>query len=77
MDEVLPPKYKDTMFGFMLHTPGRVNGGFPLYAENEESKRAWKEALQRVIEGTVEPVDELAAIIPYEEDDDPLYATIH
>ena len=63
------------MFGFMLHTPGRVNGGFPLYAENEDSKKAWMEALQRVIERTVEPADQSVAIVTYEEDEE-LYASI-
>ena len=75
MDEVLPPKFKDTMFGFMLHTPGRGNGGFPLYAENEEAKKAWMEALRRVIEDLIEPADESVAPSTYEEDED-IYATI-
>ena len=75
MDEILPPKFKDTMFAFMLHIPGRGNGGFPLYAENEESKKAWMEALQRVIEASVEPADESVATSTYEEDED-IYATI-
>ena len=74
-DEVLPAKFKDTMFSFMLHTPGRGNGGFPLYAENEESKKAWMEALQRVIESSVEPADQSVATSTYEEDED-IYATI-
>lgn len=76
MDEILPAKVKDTVFGFMLHTPGRTNGGFPLYAENEESKKAWMKALQKVIEETVEPADESVAASTYEEDED-LYATIN
>ena len=75
VDEVLPPKFKDTAFGFMLHTPGRENGGFPLLAETEESKKAWMEALQRVIAMVIEPSDESVAIDTYEEDED-IYATI-
>lgn len=75
VDEVLPPKFKDTMFAFMLHTPKRGNGGFPLYAENEESKRAWMDALRRVIESSVEPADQSVATSTYEEDED-IYATI-
>lgn len=75
VDELLPPKFKDTMFGFMLHTPGRVNGGFPIYAENEDSKKAWMKALRRVIDGAVEAADQSVAVTTYEEDEE-IYATI-
>ena len=75
VDELLPQKFKDTMFAFMLHTPGRVNGGFHIYAENEDSKKAWMEALQGVIDGAVEPADQSVAVVTYEEDEE-IYATI-
>jgi hypothetical protein len=75
VDEVLPSKFKDTVFSFMLHTPRRGNGGFPLYAENEESKKGWMEALRRVIDSSVEPADQSVATSTYEEDED-IYATI-
>ena len=59
----------------MLHTPGRGNGGFPLYAESEESKRVWMDALRRIIDATAESADESVAPSTYEEDED-IYASI-
>lgn len=59
----------------MLHAPGRENGGFPLYADNEELRRGWMESLQSVIDTAVEPTDESVSITTYEEDED-IYATI-
>ena len=34
---------------FMLHTPARSNGGFPLLAEDASSKVAWIQALQDTV----------------------------
>lgn len=46
VDEEVPEKLQHYTNIFMLHTPARSKGGFPLLAEDATSKAAWIAALQ-------------------------------
>ena len=46
MDEEVPEKLQHYTNVFMLHTPARSKGGFPLLAEDATSKGEWIAALQ-------------------------------
>ena len=46
VDEEVPAKLQHYTNIFMLHTPARSKGGFPLLAEDSASKMAWISALQ-------------------------------
>jgi hypothetical protein len=46
VDEEVPEKLQHYTNVFMLHTPVRSKGGFPLLAEDSASKMAWISALQ-------------------------------
>lgn len=46
VDEEVPEKLQHYTNIFMLHTPARSKGGFPLLAEDSTSKAAWIAALQ-------------------------------
>lgn len=49
VDEEVPEKLQHYTNIFMLHTPARSNGGFPLLAEDASSKMAWIRALQDTV----------------------------
>jgi hypothetical protein len=49
VDEHVPDKLQHYTNAFMLHTPSRSNGGFPLLAEDSGSKMAWITALQDTV----------------------------
>ena len=63
------------MHSFMLHTPNRAGGGFPLLADSETSKQEWIVQLNQVIAEAMGTPDESVATSTYEDDED-LYATI-
>lgn len=51
VDEDVPHKLQHYTNIFMLHTPARSKGGFPLLSEDASSKEAWITALQEIIRG--------------------------
>ena len=55
MDEDIPDKLQHYTNAFMLHTPTRSNGGFPLLAEDSGSKMAWITALQDTVRNSKRP----------------------
>ena len=75
VDEDVPAKYGTCMYIFMLHTPHRGGGGFPLQAKSEEAKKEWMECLSSVINESIGTPDESIATSTYEDDED-LYASI-
>ena len=55
VDEEVPDKLQHYTNVFMLHTPSRSNGGFPLLAEDSGSKMAWITALQETVRNSKTP----------------------
>ena len=56
MDEAVPDKLQHYTNIFMLHTPARSKGGFPLLAEDAMSKTAWITALRDTVRCSKHPV---------------------
>ena len=75
VDNDIPGKISQQMHGFMLHVPNRPGGGFPLLAEDTESKKSWMDALRSAISECTGSPDASVATVTYE-DDDPFYETI-
>ena len=64
MDEDVPDKLQHYTNAFMLHTPSRSNGGFPLLAEDSGSKMAWIAALQDTVRNSKKPAAARTEVTP-------------
>ena len=73
VDDDIPDKLARQLHVFMLHVPNRPGGGFPLLAEDTESKKSWMDALQTAISECTGSPDASVATVTYE-DDEHLYS---